>query len=36
MEAVFARRNTFTRIWDDEFLVDLSLSQDCSVVRGAG
>lgn len=34
--AVFARRDRFTWSWDDTFVVDLTLSQHCSVVRGKG
>jgi pyruvate/2-oxoglutarate dehydrogenase complex dihydrolipoamide dehydrogenase (E3) component len=36
VEAVFSRRDSFVRMWDDSFLVDLALSQKCSIVRGTG
>ncbi|OAP61397.1 hypothetical protein AYL99_03600 [Fonsecaea erecta] len=33
---VFERRDKVTHKWDDDFFVDLSLKQKCSVVRGRG
>lgn len=36
VKGVFQRRDKFTQGWDDTFLVDLSHSQDCYVVRGHG
>jgi pyruvate/2-oxoglutarate dehydrogenase complex dihydrolipoamide dehydrogenase (E3) component len=36
IEGVFQRRDMFTQKWDDKFLVDISLSQGCAIVRGHG
>ncbi|EXJ66127.1 uncharacterized protein A1O5_10742 [Cladophialophora psammophila CBS 110553] len=36
VEGVFERRDKVTHKWDDEFFVNLSLKQKCSVVRGKG
>lgn len=36
VEGVFTRRDMFTQKWNDKFLTDLSLSQDCAIVRGHG
>jgi pyruvate/2-oxoglutarate dehydrogenase complex dihydrolipoamide dehydrogenase (E3) component len=35
VDAVFTRRDGFVQMWDDTFIVDLSLSQKCSIVRGS-
>ncbi|KIX96673.1 uncharacterized protein Z520_07392 [Fonsecaea multimorphosa CBS 102226] len=36
VQGVFERRDKVTHKWDDEFFVNLSLKQKCSVVRGKG
>lgn len=36
VEGVFARRDRIVHSWNDQFIVDMSLAQKCSVVRGKG
>ncbi|KAL2835925.1 hypothetical protein BJY01DRAFT_252237 [Aspergillus pseudoustus] len=36
VQGVFARRDAFTHGWDDQVILDISLSQGCTVVRGWG
>ncbi|KAL4901557.1 hypothetical protein BDW74DRAFT_181568 [Aspergillus multicolor] len=36
VQGVFSRRDAFTSRWDDSAIVDISLEQGCTVVRGRG
>ncbi|KAH0846182.1 hypothetical protein AYO21_09195 [Fonsecaea monophora] len=36
VQGVFERRDKVTNKWDDDFILNLSLKQKCSVVRGKG
>ncbi|KAL3490233.1 hypothetical protein BJX62DRAFT_238373 [Aspergillus germanicus] len=36
VQGVFSRRDAFTNRWDDQAILELSLSQNCTIVRGRG